>query len=435
MTLHTLKSWFIERAAVTFAVHFLGIPILTMEIDLFFVAGINYKKTDAGVRGQFAINHGQYLSLLQKAKQAGISEFFVLSTCNRTEIYGLAKHVEDLISLLCSETIGTEEDFKQLSYIKSGSDAVTHLFSVAAGLDSQILGDYEIVGQMKQAARLAKENGFIGTFMDRLVNAVLQSSKAVRTQTQLSGGTVSVSFAAIQFLKEQGWDYSEKKILVLGTGKIGGNTCKNLVDYLGTRSITLINRTEGKAQQLAEELGLHFAAYGQLAEYVQQSDVIIVATNSPEPVITKHDLVNSGSKILVDLSIPNNIEPVAAELQHITLVNVDGLSSINDKTLQNRLAEVPHAKAIIQEHIDEFIAWHGMRRHVPVLKAVKAKLYDMQHCSLFQSAYPTVVEEYYQPADTIQKVINSMAVKMRSQHQPGCNYIEAINDFITSRVN
>jgi glutamyl-tRNA reductase len=406
-----------------------------MEIDLFFIAGINYKKTDAGVRGQFAINNGQYLSLLQKAKAAGITEFFVLSTCNRTEIYGLAKNVNDLIGLLCSETIGTEEDFKQLSYIKTGIDAVTHLFSVAAGLDSQILGDYEIVGQIKQAAKLSRENGFMGTFMDRLMGSVLQSSKAIKTHTQLSGGTVSVSFAAIQFLKEQATSFSDKKILVLGTGKIGGNTCKNLVDYLGTRNITLVNRTEDKAQQLAGELGLQSAPYDELAEQVQEADIIIVATNSPEPVITRADLEHSGKKILVDLSIPNNIEPSAKELAHITLANVDDLSTINDKTLKNRLAEVPKAKAIIQQHMDEFTAWHGMRRHVPVLKAVKAKLYDMQHCALFQSAYPALIEECYEPADTIQKVINSMAVKMRQQHQPGCNYIEAINDFITSRVN
>ena len=406
-----------------------------MEIGLFFIAGINYKKTDAGVRGQFAINNDQYFSLMQKATLAGIKEFFVLSTCNRTEIYGLAQSAGHLIDLLCSETAGTKEDFTQLSYTKGGLEAVTHFFEVAAGLDSQILGDYEIVGQIKQAARIAKENGFIGTFMERLLNSVLQSSKAIKSQTQLSGGTVSVSFAAIQFLKERVADFSNKNVLVLGTGKIGSNTCKNLVDYLGTRNITLCNRTEDKAQQLADELGLKTAPYNDAEAQVQKADIVIVATNAAAPVIMKADLQCSPGKILIDLSIPNNIDPAAKELPQITLVNVDDLSTINDKTLQNRQAEVPKALAIIQQHIDEFTAWHGMRRHVPVLKAVKAKLYDMQNCSLFQSAYPELAVEITQPADAIQKVINTMAVKMRSQHQPGCNYIEAINDFITSRVN
>ncbi|HVX49341.1 MAG TPA: glutamyl-tRNA reductase [Chitinophagaceae bacterium] len=405
-----------------------------MEIDQFYIAGINYKKTDAAVRGQFAINQQQYVELTQKAAAAGIREFFILSTCNRTEIYGIAGSTDALINLLCSETAGTKEDFVKLCYVKSGNNAVNHLFDVAAGLDSQILGDYEIVGQIKQAARIAKENGFIGTFLERLLNSVLQTSKAIKSQTALSGGTVSVAFAAIQFLKAHITDFSKKNILVAGTGKIGSNTCKNLVDYLDTHNITLINRTGDKATQLAAELKLKTAPYEQLHEQLLRADIVIVATNSDTPVITKEHLAGSRPKVLIDLSIPNNIDPAVKELPGIILANVDDLSTINDITLQKRLAEVPKAKALIQEHIGEFAAWHGMRRHVPVLKAVKEKLHSINECPLFQSAYPQMAA-CYAPADAIQKVINNMAVKMRSQHQPGCYYIEAINDFITSRVN
>jgi glutamyl-tRNA reductase len=406
-----------------------------MEISQFYIAGINYKKTDAGVRGQFAINTDQYIALTQKAQAFGITEFFVLSTCNRTEIYGRASQVADLVNLLCSETAGTRETFNKLAYIKNGHAAVEHLFSVAAGLDSQILGDYEIVGQLKLATRIAKEQGFIGTFLERLLNCVLQSSKAVKTNTQLSGGTVSVSFAAIQFLKEQASDIKNKRILVLGTGKIGRNTCKNLVDYLETRNIVLVNRTEEKAQELAKELNLQTALYEALTHEVDLADVIIVATNSTEPVITKASLKNSGKKILIDLSIPNNIEPACAELPQITLVNVDGLSAINDITLQKRVAEVPKAKAIINEHIAEFNAWHGMRRNVPVLKAVKEKLSNMHNCALYQSVYANASVPVYGQQGNIQKIITNMAVKMQQQRQPGCHFIEAINDYITGRLN
>jgi len=399
-----------------------------MEISQFYIAGINYKKTDAAARGQFAVNTEQYIALTRKAELFGITEFFVLSTCNRTEIYGLAHQSSDLVDLLCSETAGTKETFNQLSYNKKGSAAVEHLFLVAAGIDSQILGDYEIVGQIKVATRVAKEHGFIGTFLERLVNCVLQSSKAIKSQTQLSGGTVSVSFAAIQFLKQQAVNIKNKKILVIGTGKIGRNTCKNLVDYLETHNITLVNRTEDKATELAKELNLQTAPYEMLQEEVKQADIIIVATNAAEPVITKAAVQTGNAKILVDLSIPNNIEPACALLPHITLVDVDGLSAINDITLQKRQAEVPKAKAIIQEHIAEFTAWHGMRKNVPVLKAVKEKLHSMQTCSLFQSAN-TSFSGCIQPAN-VQKVITNMAVKMQQQRQPGCNYIEAINDFI-----
>jgi len=411
--------------------------IKKMHISQFYIAGINYKKTDASVRGLFAVNNDHYSSILQKAHSYFLDELFVLSTCNRTEIYGIAPCADSLVHLLCSETEGSIETFKELAYIKQGEEAIEHSFNVASGLDSQILGDYEIVGQIKQATKFAKQHGFIGAFLERMVNTVLQSSKAVKGQTALSGGTVSVSFAAIQFLMDNVKDIAGKKIVLLGTGKIGRNTCKNLVDYLHTSNITLINRTPDKAIELADELGLQNGSFEDAEKYISEADIVIVATNAEQPVIMKSDLVNSNPKILIDLSIPNNIDPLAKELAHITLVNVDELSKINDTTLQKRQAEVPKAKAIIEEHICEFTDWYSMRKNVPVLKAVKQKLEDMHACNLFMAMHPNLGETYTQLAtsDSIQKVINNMALKMRQQRKPGCNYIEAINDFITSRVH
>lgn len=408
-----------------------------MIINQFYIAGINYRKTDASVRGEFAIGSTQYDSLLQKAAAAGLSEIFVLSTCNRTEIYGLAENKEQLVNLLCSETEGSAETFKRLAYIKQGWSAVEHLYNVAAGLDSQILGDYEIVGQIKQAAKFSRERGFIGTFLERLLNSVLQASKAVKSRTELSGGTVSVSFAAIQFLKSAVNDIRNKKIILLGTGKIGNNTCKNLVDYLQTKNITLINRTEEKAAELASCMGLQYASYDNLYSEIKEVDIIIVATNSDKPVILKTDLIGYGEKILIDMSIPNNIDVAAKELPGITLVNVDDLSRINDATLEKRKAEVPRAKCLIAQHMLEFREWIDMRKNVPVLKAVKQKLIDMHGCNMFVAAvhrsYGAEINLNHS-SETIQKVINTMAVKMKDQHKPGCNYIEAINDFITSRA-
>ena len=406
-----------------------------MNLTNFFVIGINYKKTDAAIRGQFAVSPEQYERLLQKATHAGVKEIFVLSTCNRTEVYALANSAEVLIDLLCSETAGNAETFTQLCYIKQGNTAIEHIFSVGAGLDSQILGDYEIVGQMKLAVKFSREKGFIGAFIELLFNTVLQTSKEIKNQTALSGGTVSVSFAAIQFLKENVTDITNKKIVLLGTGKIGRNTCKNLVDYLHTHNVTLINRTDEKAAELANELHLQIAPYANLDQQVQEADIIIVAANSEEPIIKKQDLQFSNTKVLIDLSIPNNIDPTAKELSHITLVNVDDLSKINDATLQKRLDEVPKAKAIIALHMKEFGEWYCLRKHATVLKAVKQKLHDMHDCNMFQSLYKLENTAVLINAEAIQKVVNNMAVKMRRQHQPGCYYIEAINDFITIGVN
>ncbi|MBN9296890.1 MAG: glutamyl-tRNA reductase [Filimonas sp.] len=406
------------------------------DFNHFFIAGINYKKTDASIRGTFAIQNDQYINLLNSARLAGLNEIFVLSTCNRTEIYGVANELNQLSDLLCNHSNGSKEKFEELSYIKKGHEAIEHLFAVAAGLDSQILGDYEIVGQMKQAIRIAKENGCIGTFLERLSNIVLQSSKAIKTSTELSGGTVSVSFAAIQCIRENFADVSNKKIVLLGTGKIGRNTCKNLIDYLGAKDITLINRTEEKAKELAAELNIKAAPYSEAALQVAQADIVVVATNAEEPVIKTVSLINSTPKLLIDLSIPNNIEASAKSLPHITLVNVDDLSRINDITLQKRMAEVPKAKAIIAEHMMEFADWNQMRKNVPVLKAVKQKLIDMHQCNLFLATNEAACDNAAPKTDQgIQKVINNMAQRMREQNQPGCNYIEAINDYITNHRN
>ncbi len=406
--------------------------IIGTAICDFSVAGISYKKIEAETRGQFAISNEQYHSLLNIASAFGIKEFFVLSTCNRTEIYGQADDVRNLIDLLCTETAGTVETFLNAAYIKKGEAAIQHLFEVGAGLDSQILGDYEIIGQIKSAVKVSKECGFVGAFMERLVNAVLQSSKAIKNQTSLSGGTVSVSFAAVQFIREHVLEIAKKKILLIGAGKIGRSTCKNLVDYLEDADITLINRTPEKARELADELGVSFAPDEQMNELVAEADIVLVATNADQPIILVDDLKAGQHKLIIDLSVPCNVEPSAGQLEHIRLVNVDELSRMKDETLARRQAEVPKAKAILRIYIGDFLEWCEMRKHVPVLKAVKTKLKEMQSCRLYlqQNALTNVDTAFGE--ERIQRVINGMATKLRAQNQRGCHYIEAINDYLAT---
>ena len=408
------------------------------DISTFFVAGINYKKTEAALRGQFAVSAEQYANILELAASYGLNEIFVISTCNRTEIYGFAENADQLCGLLCSQTEGNVETFKSIAYIRSGKAAITHLFDVAAGLDSQILGDYEILGQLKLAVKFAREKHFISVYLDRMISAVLQASKLIKTNTELSGGTVSVSFAAIQFIKEHVADIAGKKILLIGTGKIGRNTCKNLVDYLETKNIVLINRTESKAAELAQELGLQYAPIEALEQNIADADIILVATNSAEPVILGSHVSDQGDKVIIDLSIPCNVETAAQELHNTTFVNVDDLSKIKDATLHKREAEVPKAKAIIDEQIVELLEWHSMRKNVPALKSIKNKLHAMHNCDLYISYITRQNAAVCTATNTetrIQKVVNGMAIKMRSQHQPGCSYIDAINEFIATGTN
>ena len=407
------------------------------NIGGFYVAGINYKKTDASTRGLFAINPDQYGDIVKQAPSFFLKEFFILSTCNRTEIFGFAEDPSSLIDALCTQTTGTKETFLELCYVKKGIEAINHLFEVGAGLESQILGDYEIICQLKTAVRFAKENGVVGCFLERLINSVLQSTKEIKNQTVLSSGTVSVSFAAVQYIKNTVYNISDKNILLVGTGKIGRNTCKNLVDYTGAKNITLVNRTAEKADKLANELGLCSASLYDLPQLIDKAEVILVASNSIEPTILVNHLKGKGRKLVIDLSVPNNVETAAGLLPNITLLNVDELSKMKDETLQKRMEEVPKAKTIIAEHIAEFTEWSDMRKNVPYIRAAKQKLHDMQKCELYQSMYEHYTSNMSKPTEenSIEKVIKNMALKMRQQHQPGCCYIEAINDFITTHRN
>jgi glutamyl-tRNA reductase len=366
------------------------------------------------------------------AIEYGVRDLFILSTCNRSEIYGIADNPEQLTAVFCSQTQGSLELFNELAYRKNGLNAIQHLFGVAAGLDSQILGDYEIVGQLRYAMKFAKDRGYIRTFLERMLNQVLQSTKEIKNNTTLSDGTVSVAFSAIQYIRENIPSLKEKQILLLGTGKIGTITCKNLVDYLGTNQITLMNRTPEKAEHLAEAFNLRTASIETLREEIKKSDIILVATNAIEPIIHFDDLANvSGEKLIIDLSIPCNVERRLENLHHIKLIDVDGLSKLKDETLLRRAGEVPKAQAIIHSHVRELMDWFEMRKHVPLLKQVKIKLQEIHGSPLFEQPFretkPSVSRD-----QKIQRVLNGMASKMRRENQRGCFYIEAINEFIGS---
>jgi glutamyl-tRNA reductase len=303
---------------------------------------------------------------------------------------------------------------------------VTHLYNVTAGLDSQLLGDYEILAQVKNAYKRAKDHGRSGSFTERLVNSCIQASKAVKTNTKLSSGTVSVSFAAIQYIKQHAQQLAGKKIVLAGTGKIGKSTSKNLLHYTDFKDITLINRTEETAQALAEECSIAWAPYQALGAEVAAADVVIVSTNSPTPIINLSHVNAAKPQLFIDLSVPCNVDPNVTEAGNVSLVNVDALSKLNDETLAARREEIPAAMRIIHTHQLEFLDWLHMRQFAPILKQVKLKLNEMTAEQWYKNAGYSVPN-----ADaTIQNVINVLATKIKNTNAAGCHYIEAINDYI-----
>lgn len=348
----------------------------------FYAIGLSYKKADAEVRGHFSLSDDAKQTVLDQAKANGIESLVLISTCNRTELYGFAEHPYQLIHLLCENTKGTVEEFQDVAYIHKGKQAIHHMFRVGSGLDSQILGDFEIISQLKFAARASKKQGLLNSFSERLVNSVIQASKRIKTETELSSGATSVSFASVHYIMNNIQDISQKNILLFGTGKIGRNTCENLVKHTQNSHITLINRTKTKAEEVAGKFNLIVKDYEELQQEINQSDIVIVATGAQNPTVYKSLIATDKPLLILDLSIPKNVNEDVTEHDNVTLVHLDDLAKITDDTLEKRKAFIPSAEAIIDEIMSEFNAWLDTLKFVPTIQAIKHKLTDFKNSEL-----------------------------------------------------
>ncbi|WP_297868588.1 glutamyl-tRNA reductase [uncultured Flavobacterium sp.] len=340
----------------------------------FYAVGLSYKKADAEMRGKFSLDEKAKTNLLHQAKDEGIDSLIVTSTCNRTEIYGFAQHPFQLIKLLCENSHGTVEDFQKVAFVYKNSEAINHMFRVGTGLDSQILGDFEIISQLKNAFVISKELNLVNAFLERLVNAVIQASRKIKNETEISSGATSVSFASVQYIFKNVEDIASKNILLFGTGKIGRNTCENLVKHTKHEQITLINRTKEKAEKLAKKLDVIVKDYADLQLELQKADVVVVATGAQNPTVDKAILNLKKPLLILDLSIPKNVNENVKDIEGVTLVHMDELSQITDETLENRKKHIPAAEAIIEEIKDEFMSWTKQRKFAPTIHALKAKL-------------------------------------------------------------
>jgi len=340
----------------------------------FYAIGLSYKKADAIIRGKFSLDATAKATVLIQAEAEGIESLIVTSTCNRTEIYGFANHPYQLIKLLCENSQGTVEEFQEVAYIYKNQDAVNHMFRVGTGLDSQILGDFEIISQLKIAFNESKANGMVNSFMERLINSVIQASKKIKTETEISTGATSVSFASVQYIIKNVKDIANKSILLFGTGKIGRNTCENLVKHTKHDHITLINRTKDKAEKLAKKLDVVVKDYADLQLELQKADIVVVATGAQNPTVDKTILNLKKPLLILDLSIPKNVNENVTDVDGVTLIHLDHLSQITDETLENRKLHIPAAEAIIEEIKAEFMEWTKNRKFAPTIQALKEKL-------------------------------------------------------------
>ncbi|WP_046758695.1 glutamyl-tRNA reductase [Kordia jejudonensis] len=349
----------------------------------FYCVGLSYQKAEAHIRGKFSLPETNQASILETIRIENIGDgALIISTCNRTEIYGFAQRPCQFIKLLCDYSNGTAEEFQKVAYIHENKDAISHLFKVGTGLDSQILGDFEIISQLKKGFKASQKVGLINGFMERLVNAVITASKRIKNETEISSGATSVAFASVQYILKNVKDISEKNILLFGTGKIGRNTCENLVKHTKNNHITLINRTKDKAEKIAGKFDLIVKDYENLTSEIQKTDVLIVATGAQCPTVTRKDIHTDKELLILDLSIPENVSRDVMELDTISLVHLDALSQITDETLEKRKSHIPQAEAIINEVKSEFIAWLETRKFAPTIQALKQKLTAMKNAEI-----------------------------------------------------
>lgn len=344
----------------------------------FYAVGLSYLKADAETRGKFSLNLEQRKSLLDQAEEIGLDAITVTSTCNRTEIFAFADDEDTIINLLCQFSFGEASLFKKVGYVYTNKAAISHMFRVGCGLDSQILGDFEIISQLKSSFSMSKKRHLVNPFLERLINSVIQASRRIKNETELSSGATSVSFASVQYILDNVEDVSNKNILLFGTGKIGRNTCENLVKHTNNSHITLINRTKGKAEEIAGKFNLQVKDYSELQTEIRQADILIVATGAQQPTITEELIFSKKPLLILDLSIPKNVSQKVETLEQVTLLHLDYLSKLTDDTLAKRKQFIPQADAIIDEVKEEFNEWLNTRKFAPTIKALKHKFKTYQ---------------------------------------------------------
>ena len=389
-------------------------------LNNFCIAGINYRKSDISIRGKFSLLPEQAILLLQQAVSKKFPGCMVLSTCNRTEIYGICDHPHELLEMLCIHTHGNMKEFIEHGYQHQGLSTIEHLFRVSAGLDSQIIGDYEILSQLKQAAKLAKDHNCLNSFMERVINYALQASKEIKTTTKLSSGTVSVSYAAIEIIKEKIADLGDKKILLVGTGKFGHHIGNNLKNYLPGSLLFFTNRTDKKALKLATECDAEFVPYKYLALEADAADIIIVSSAAENYTIHSSFFKTCKSRLILDLSVPQNVNPAVGNIQGISLLNVDEISVILDKTISLRQAEIPKAMSVINTTIDDLLEWYHKQSNNPLLRKVKTQLYELSEIH-FANQFSE---------EKIHKAVSSLAIQLHNQNNKGCQCIHALSTYL-----
>lgn len=346
-----------------------------MSKDIF-VVSFNHHQLSVDQRALVSLgpNDIQKLYSLLRGK---VLSCMVLNTCNRTEYYGvgdLNQLVEALHHIYEGESVRCLGDFME---VRTQDKAVVHMFNVASGLDSKVLGDLEILGQFKSACKLAKQSGCTDGFFEKWANNALEVAKKVRTETQITSGTVSLAYAAIKGVKHY---FSNRKpnILIIGAGKFGKSIGVNARSYLPQASLTICNRTQLKAQNLAHQIKARVLPMASLIEAINQYDVVISAIEFGGQYLVTEDMLSSErDQLFIDMSVPPTVDPAINKRSGKQYISIDDVSHEVDNTLDSRMAELPKAKALVKKQLSIFSKFMRIHENSHSIKEWKEMLHKV----------------------------------------------------------
>jgi len=352
------------------------------------VLGANHKTAPAEVRDQIQLGPdemGTFYAHIRELKDI-LPELLVLSTCNRTEFYGLAKDREAADHAL-REAIYLHKGVTHLNngkytYSWAGRETVRHLFRVAAGVDSLMVGEPQILGQVREAFDYAEKHRAVGALLTRLFNTAVHVGKRARTETEIGRGTVSVAYAAVEMAQKIFDGLEPHSVLVIGAGETGALAARHFADAQ-PQALTVVNRTFERAQELAAALGGTAVPWEELDDALVEARVVVAATGATEPILDQKRMEKvlkrsgRGPKVLVDISNPRNIHPKVGDLDRIFLYDLDALVSIAEQNRARRRKEIPKVEGIVADEVDRFLAWYDSLEMVPVIRALRGRFEEI----------------------------------------------------------
>jgi glutamyl-tRNA reductase len=338
-----------------------------------FLVGLSHKSAPIDVREKVALCGDPLKAALAELKGTpGVVEAFVVSTCNRVEVFVLADAETPARGFFTSRSPESGDHL----YLKRGADAVRHLFRVSASLDSMVLGEQQILGQVKEAYGLASAAQAAGGYLSRLCNRAFATAKRVRTETGIGRGATSMSQVAVELVAKIFGDLKGRTIALVGAGKMGALSAKALA-VLGADTILVTNRSPERGRALAEQVGGTFRDWEGLEAVLVEADVVIVSTGAPSYVVTRERVSvamkarRSRSMCLIDLAVPRNVDPACAELANVYAYDVDDLERVVHSTQEARRGEALRAEAIVEAEVMAFAKEREARAALPVLASLR----------------------------------------------------------------